>query len=72
MVNLKQLALCGVVAAGLAFAAPTFAGTQSNGTPLAQQVDLSGAHFTVGSKEFTEQLILGKMTIQLLKARVPR
>jgi len=30
-------------------------------------VDLSGAEFTVGSKEFTEQLILGQMTIQLLE-----
>ncbi len=29
-------------------------------------VDLSGASFTVGSKEFTEQLILGQMTLQLL------
>jgi len=30
-------------------------------------VDLSGAEFTVGSKEFTEQLILGQITIQLLE-----
>jgi osmoprotectant transport system substrate-binding protein len=36
--------------------------------PLAQQVDLSGVDITVGSKEFTEQLILGQMTVQLLEA----
>ncbi|MDQ3554699.1 MAG: glycine betaine ABC transporter substrate-binding protein [Chloroflexota bacterium] len=30
-------------------------------------VDLSGASFTVGSKEFTEQLILGQITIQVLE-----
>lgn len=36
--------------------------------PLAEQFNLSGATFTVGSKEFTEQLILGQITLQLLKA----
>ncbi len=30
-------------------------------------VDLAGAEFTVGSKEFTEQLILGQITIQVLE-----
>jgi len=30
-------------------------------------IDLAGAEFTVGSKEFTEQLILGQITIQLLE-----
>lgn len=58
--------LCGVLAVGLAATGPAFAAGQ--GKPLAQQVNLSGAHFTVGSKEFTEQLILGKMTVDLLKA----
>ncbi len=33
-----------------------------------ESVDLSGADLTVGSKEFTEQLILGQMTMQLLEA----
>ena len=32
-------------------------------------VDLSGAEFTVGSKEFTEQLILGQITLQVLEMR---
>ena len=31
------------------------------------EVDLSGAEFTVGSKEFTEQLILGEITLQVLE-----
>jgi osmoprotectant transport system substrate-binding protein len=30
-------------------------------------MDLSGAEFTVGSKEFTEQLILGQITLQVLE-----
>jgi osmoprotectant transport system substrate-binding protein len=30
-------------------------------------VDLSGTEFTVGSKEFTEQLILGQITLQVLE-----
>lgn len=32
-------------------------------------VDLSGASFTVGSKEFTEQLVLGEIAKQALEAR---
>ncbi|MBA2275711.1 MAG: glycine/betaine ABC transporter substrate-binding protein [Chloroflexi bacterium] len=43
-------------------ASPT-AGATSGGA-----VDLTGASFTVGSKEFTEQLILGQITIQVLEA----
>jgi len=31
-------------------------------------VDLSGASFTVGSKEFTEQLVLGQIAVQALEA----
>jgi osmoprotectant transport system substrate-binding protein len=37
------------------------------GGGTSSEADLSGASFTVGSKEFTEQLILGQMTIQLLE-----
>src|SRR5215217_5301310 len=33
------------------------------------KVNLSDAEFTVGSKEFTEQLILGQITLQALEAR---
>ncbi len=35
---------------------------------IAQNFDFSGAHFTVGSKEFTENVILGKITVQALRA----
>lgn len=38
------------------------------GGSLGKQFDLSGAHFTVGSKEFTEQQILGKITMYALRA----
>lgn len=34
---------------------------------IGQNYDLSGAKFTVGSKEFTEQLILGQITMLALK-----
>ena len=34
----------------------------------ASQADLSGATFTVGSQEFTEQLVLGQITLQALEA----
>ncbi|MDQ3531744.1 MAG: glycine betaine ABC transporter substrate-binding protein [Actinomycetota bacterium] len=33
-----------------------------------EEADLSGASFTVGSKEFTEQLVLGQITLQALEA----
>jgi len=46
-------------AAATATTAPGTAGTLP---------DLSGATFTVGSKEFTEQLILGQITVQALEA----
>jgi len=35
---------------------------------LARDFSLSGAHFTVGSKEFTEQKILGKIMVYALQA----
>ena len=42
--------------------------TQPAASEPAGGVDLTGASFTVGSKEFTEQLILGQITIQTLEA----
>ncbi|MGI8433397.1 MAG: glycine betaine ABC transporter substrate-binding protein [Nocardioidaceae bacterium] len=57
------------LSAALALAA-TACGSDSGGGAATSQnsaVDLSGASFTVGSKEFTEQLILGQITIQLLQ-----
>ncbi len=38
------------------------------GGSLAEDFDLEGARFTVGSKEFTEQKILGKITLYALRA----
>jgi osmoprotectant transport system substrate-binding protein len=43
-------------------------GEGSQGSAIAEQIDLSGAEITIGSKEFTEQLILGEITIQALEA----
>ncbi len=37
------------------------------GGSAAAEADLSGASFTVGSKEFTEQLVMGQITIQVLE-----
>lgn len=41
---------------------------QLTGGSLARDHDLSGARFTVGSKEFTEQQILGKIMLYALRA----
>jgi len=38
------------------------------GGALAEQVDLSGVELGVGSKEFTEQLVLGQIAVQALQA----
>jgi osmoprotectant transport system substrate-binding protein len=38
------------------------------GGSIAKDFDLSGAHFTVGSKEFTEEVILGQIMLYALRA----
>ncbi len=43
-------------------------GAGGGGGGAAGGIDLSDAEFTVGSKEFTEQLILGQITLQALEA----
>jgi osmoprotectant transport system substrate-binding protein len=43
------------------------AGCGGGGGGASGEVDLSDAEFTVGSKEFTEQLILGQITLQVLE-----
>jgi osmoprotectant transport system substrate-binding protein len=54
---------------GLAIVLATVAvGCGGGGGGAAGKADLSGAEFTVGSKEFTEQLILGQITMQALEA----
>src|SRR3954471_4683005 len=43
-------------------------GSSGGGGSIAQNYDFSGQEFTVGSKEFTEQLVLGNITLQALEA----
>jgi osmoprotectant transport system substrate-binding protein len=43
-------------------------GGGGGGGGAAGEIDLSGAELTVGSKDFTEQLILGQITLQALEA----
>jgi osmoprotectant transport system substrate-binding protein len=47
--------------------APASAAGSPAGSPAGGDVDLAGASFTVGSKEFTEQLILGQITKLVLE-----
>jgi osmoprotectant transport system substrate-binding protein len=59
------LALAGCAGGGAA-AGPT--PEQLAGGSIAKQVNLTGVRLTVGSKEFTEQQILGKVTLYALRA----
>ena len=43
-------------------------GTAGEAAVIADTFDLSGSSFTVGSKEFTEQIILGQIALQALEA----
>jgi osmoprotectant transport system substrate-binding protein len=64
---LGPIVVLSVVAVGCSGGTTGGVGNQGGGeTP---KVSLSGAGFTVGSKEFTEQLILGQIAIQALEAR---
>ncbi|CAN5687639.1 glycine betaine ABC transporter substrate-binding protein [soil metagenome] len=59
----------GLLMTGALLAAACGGGSSSSsGGGSAGKVDLSGATFTVGSKEFTEQLVLGQITILALEA----
>jgi len=64
MAVLAAAALAVTACGGGAEAPP--AGGGGGGSPSA--VDLSGASFTVGSKEFTEQKVLGQIAVQALRA----
>jgi osmoprotectant transport system substrate-binding protein len=64
-INLARL--LGLVAV-LALVAAGCGGAGGGGGGAAGDVDLSDAELTVGSKEFTEQLILGQITLQALEA----
>ncbi|HET7313017.1 glycine betaine ABC transporter substrate-binding protein [Salinisphaera sp.] len=68
MLKLFMLKLLRLTLGGAAAASLIWSGAALAQKPLAQRVDLSGAHLTVGSKGFTEQEILGQITIELLEA----
>ncbi|MGA1764706.1 MAG: hypothetical protein ACO4A3_08510, partial [Ilumatobacteraceae bacterium] len=44
-------------------AAPSGGGETPADAPLFETLDLSGVDITVGSKDFTEQLVLGEMLV---------
>ncbi len=58
---------CGVADAG----GPEPTPAELAGGSIASDFDLSGARFTVGSKEFTESIILSKITIYALRLPAP-
>jgi osmoprotectant transport system substrate-binding protein len=62
----KLLRLIGLIAV-LAMVAAGCGGAGGGGS-VSGDIDLSDAEYTVGSKEFTEQLILGQITLQALEA----
>lgn len=69
---LPSVALVGALAAGLAACGSTSnnsgGGGSTSGGLIAKKFDLHGASFTVGSKEFTEERILGYITADALQA----
>jgi len=64
--------IAGVLAGGLMVSLAGCGDSSSSGTgepeTVVDDVDLSGVEISVGSKDFTEQLILGQITIQVLQA----
>ncbi len=65
--NLLRLLGLVVVAAMVAVGCGGGGGGGGGGGSVAQNYDFSGQTFTVGSKEFTEQLVLGNMTRLVLE-----
>jgi osmoprotectant transport system substrate-binding protein len=64
---LRRLLVLGTAAVSLAGLAACGSGASPAATPGAAQ-PLAGTTFTVGSKDFTEQILLGQMAMQVLKA----
>jgi osmoprotectant transport system substrate-binding protein len=58
------VAICGA----LALAGCGGGGSTASGGGSLSAINLSGATFTVGSKEFTEQVVLGQIAVQALQA----
>jgi len=69
---LSSVAVVGALAVGLAACGASSSGsgggTSAGGGQIGKKFNLSGAHFTVGSKEFTEERILGYITADALQA----
>ena len=65
---LGALALAGVLALSACSSGPGGASGGDTGDSVAAGVHLAGTQIAVGSKEFTEQLILGQVAVQSLKA----
>lgn len=65
---LALTALAATSCTGSAAQGPGVTGKELRGGSIAETFDLSGERFTVGSKEFTEQKILGKITLYALRA----
>lgn len=68
---MSTLCLLAIVLSAVAAGCTGGAGGSGNlgGGEGEQEVSLSGLEITVGSKEFTEQLVLGQIAIQALEAR---
>ena len=68
--KVAALALAGLLAGGCALGADPTSGGQKTAAPgsLAKAASLKGTTVTVGSKEFTEQLILCEITAQALES----
>lgn len=66
--SLAVAAVAGCAATGTAPEHVTHGQSSAGGGSIARDIDLRGAQFNVGSKEFTEQVILGKIMIHALRA----
>lgn len=68
--RVRRLALLAVLSLAVAGCGGDGGGTGTGGAggSLAEDYDLADASFTVGSKEFTESVVLGQITLQALQA----
>lgn len=66
--SLKLAGLTAVLAVLIAGCGPAAGGGGAQGGSLAENADLSGEQFTVGSKDFTEQQVLGQMAVLALQS----
>ena len=64
----RRLLPAGLLACALTLAACGGSGGGSTASERTSDVDLSGVSLTVGSKEFTEQRVLGQIVVNALKA----